>query len=117
MNLLFIIIIILIVIIKVYSLQLKKSFYQQQDELRELRELLKGKELKIRQLEYENQALKKKEGTDSNAIVIKAEEEQSKDLNSSMIAEDTDCSDASSDQESTPQITQKELPADQIEAC
>jgi len=39
---------------------LKKSFYAQQDELSKLRELLKGKELKIRQLEYENKSLKKK---------------------------------------------------------
>jgi len=38
---------------------LKKSFYAQQDELSKLRELLKGKELKIRQLEYENKSLKK----------------------------------------------------------
>jgi len=31
---------------------LRKAFYQQQDELTQLRELLKGKELRIRQLEY-----------------------------------------------------------------
>merc|ERR1712080_531045 len=33
---------------------LRKAFYQQQDELQQLRDLLKGKELRIRQLEYEN---------------------------------------------------------------
>lgn len=65
--------------------QLKKSYYQQQDELRELRELLKGKELKIRQLEYENVNLKKGSKTVS----------QSK-MNSSMIHEDSDCSEGSS---------------------
>jgi len=33
---------------------LRKAFYQQQDEIQKLRDLLKGKELRIRQLEYEN---------------------------------------------------------------
>ena len=51
-----------ILFISCVTLQLKKSFYAQQDELTKLRELLKGKELKIRQLEYENKSLKKKTG-------------------------------------------------------
>ena len=42
---------------------MKKAFYQQQDELQKLRELLKGKELRIRQLEYENQ-------TKNKAVII-----------------------------------------------
>ena len=34
------------------SLQLRKAFYEQQDEIKSLKELLKSKELKIKQLEY-----------------------------------------------------------------
>jgi len=43
---------------------LRKAFYQQQDELHKLRELLKTKELKIRQLEYETMQLKKETNSD-----------------------------------------------------
>lgn len=78
---------------------LKKSFYQQQDELQQLRELLKGKELKIKQLEYENIALKKRVSCDSP--------QQQRKQTSNMIAEDTDDSDASSDHEHHVQINQE----------
>lgn len=89
---------------------MKKSFYQQQDELRELRELLKGKELKIRQLEYENTSLKKSSGT-----IQMADDIINRSVDSSgMVAEDTDCSDASSDQEIPHQ---NEAGAEEIEAC
>jgi len=89
---------------------LKKSFYQQQDELRNLRELLKGKELKIRQLEYENISLKKKTG---DTVVTATETKTNSRLNSSMIAEDSDCSDASSDDNHQAD----EIASQEIKAC
>ena len=65
--------------------------------MNQLRELLKGKEMKIKQLEYENIALKKKAGSG-------AEEKMQ-----SMIAEDSDASDASSDHEGhTPSSVQQQ---------
>jgi len=79
---------------------LRKAFYQQQDELQKLKELLKGKELRIRQLEYENSSIKKTSSVTYNDVISNDQVRKDRKENvSSMIAEESDCSDSSNDRD------------------
>lgn len=84
---------------------LRKAFYQQQDEIQKLRDLLKGKELRIRQLEYENSKLNK-ENVTLDDIVEESLQKNKKNLKSGMI-QYSDNSEASEGSSSDPEIIEE----------